>query len=60
MQITADILESNRSALVTERDGYLAEAERLRGQATAVEGAIRILDHLLALARRTESDEPKP
>ena len=54
MKITVEILEANRSALVTERDGYLDESERLRAQATGVEGAIRILDHLLALARKPE------
>lgn len=54
MQITTEILERQRAALVTERDGYLAEAEDLRAQATGVEGAIRIVDHLLTLARKPE------
>lgn len=54
MQITAEILEKNRASLVAERDRYLEEAEALRGQATGCEGAIRIIDHLLALARKPE------
>lgn len=54
MQITAEIIEDNRKALVAERDAHLADAERAGANATATEGAIRILDHLLALARKTE------
>lgn len=54
MQITPDILEANRAALVAERDAHVADAERASAQATAVEGAIRILDHLLALAQKPE------
>lgn len=54
MQITPEILEKNRESLIAERDGYLAEAERLRAQATAVEGAIRLAEHLLALAKKPE------
>ena len=54
MQITTEILERQRAALVTERDGYLAGAEDLRAQATGVEGAIRIVDHLLAVAQKEE------
>lgn len=57
MNITREILEKNRAALVAERDGYLAESERLAAQATGCEGAIRVVDHLLeALAK----PEPKP
>ena len=54
MQITEAILEENRTALVAERDAHLADAERASANATAVEGALRILDHLLALARKPE------
>lgn len=54
MQITPEIIEKNRESLIAERDGYLAEAERLRAQATAVEGAIRLAEHLLALAKKPE------
>jgi len=54
MKITVEILEANRTALVAERDGYIEESERLRAQATGVEGAIRIVDHLLDLARKPE------
>lgn len=54
MQITPEILEANRAALVAERDAHVADAERASAQATAVEGAIRILDHLLALAQKPE------
>jgi hypothetical protein len=52
MKITVEILEANRAALVVERDAHLADAERATGQATAVEGAIRIVDHLLDIARK--------
>lgn len=54
MQITVEILERNHAALIAERDGYLDEAERLRAQATGAEGAIRIVEHLLALAQKAE------
>ena len=54
MQITEAILEDNRKALVDERDAHLADAERASANATAVEGAIRVLDHLIALARKPE------
>lgn len=54
MEITPEVLEANRDALVAERDGYLEESERLRAQATAVGGAIRIVEHLLELARAPE------
>lgn len=40
--------------LVAERDAHLADAERASANATAVEGAIRILDHLLSLAQKPE------
>jgi hypothetical protein len=56
MQITTELLEKQRAALVTERDGYLEEAENLRAQATGVEGALRIIDHLLTLARKPEGN----
>lgn len=56
MQLTAEILTSNRDALVKERDGYLAEAARLRDQATAVNGAIRICEHLLGLIEQPEQE----
>lgn len=55
MLITPEILEANRAALITERDGYLEEAERLRAQATGVEGAVRILDHLIELTQKPEA-----
>lgn len=47
MVITVEILTANRDALVVERDGYLA-------QATAVGGAIKILEHLLELAGKPD------
>jgi hypothetical protein len=56
MQITTELLEKQRAALVTERDGYLEEAENLRAQATGVEGALRIIDYLLTLARKPEGN----
>lgn len=55
MQITREFLEKQRAALVAERDGYLAEAERIAAQATGCEGALRIIDHLLGLI-----DKPEP
>ena len=57
MKITLEVLEANRDALVKERDGYLAESDRLLGQATGCAGALRVLDHLIALAQRPETEE---
>lgn len=54
MKITREILEKQRAALIAERDGYLAEMERLAGQATGCEGAIRVVEHLLAVEEKTE------
>ena len=55
MKITRELLEKQKAALVAERDGYLAEAEALRAQATGCEGALRIVEHLLGLI-----DKPEP
>lgn len=55
MKITREVLEKQRAALITERDGYLAEMERLAGQATGCEGALRVVEHLLGLI-----DKPEP
>lgn len=59
MQITREILEKNKAALVAERDGYLAEAERLGAQATGCEGAIRVVDHMLAVLDKPEDAKRK-
>lgn len=37
--------------------GNLADSERALAQATAVEGALRILDHLLEVARKPEEEK---
>ena len=57
MKITVEILEANRAALVAERDAHLADADRASAQATAVEGAIRLADHLLEVARKPEEEK---
>ncbi len=57
MLITVEILEKNREALVAERDGHLADSENALAQATACGGAIRVLEHLLELARKPEEGE---
>jgi hypothetical protein len=57
MKITVELLEKNREALIVERDGYLQDSERALGQATAVGGAIRLLEHLIDLARKPEEEK---
>lgn len=56
MKITVELLEANLAALVAERDGHLADSERALGQATAVGGAIRVVEHLIEVARRPEEE----
>ena len=56
MKITVEILGANRAAFVAERDAHLADAEKASANATAVEGAIRVIDHLIELAQKPEPE----
>lgn len=57
MKITLEVLEANREALTKERDGYLAESERLVAAATGCEGALRVLSHLIALVQKPDEED---